>query len=360
MSGFVEQLAELQRTGARILWVVTEEEERAVALCRAAFGAPGGPAVAVWSRTRGMQLGAKGEVVPAPDGRAALDALFRGGDERPTVALLLDFHRELEDRDVARRLRDLLPAFYRQRRCAVVIAPRLAVPEGLQTEVTALRLPLPGAAELAQILAAMQGEAVRAAPDAAHAAVTAAAGLAYTQAQRAFNRALHVDAALGPAALAAVLEEKKRVLAQGRGLELVEAVERPEDLGGLEGFKAWIAERALAFAPGARAFGLAEPRGVMLLGVQGCGKSLAAKVVASVLRTPLLRLDLPRVLAGEGAEEGLSRALEAAEAIAPVALWVDEIEKGFAGSAPGQGSDARASRLLGAFSTWLQERRSAV
>jgi len=96
------------------------------------------------------------------------------------------------------------------------------------------------------------------------------------------------------------------------------------------------------------------------VGVQGCGKSLAAKAAASRLGIPLLRLDLPRVLGREGAEESLTRALEAAEAISPVALWVDEIEKGFAGSAPGQGGEARAARLLGAFSTWLQERRSAV
>jgi len=100
---------------------------------------------------------------------------------------------------------------------------------------------------------------------------------------------------------------------------------------------------------------------VMLLGVQGCGKSLAAKAVAGLLRIPLVRLDLPSVLGSrDGAEEGLARALASAEAIAPVALWVDEIEKGFAGSTPGQGADPRAARVLGAFSTWLQERRSPV
>jgi hypothetical protein len=394
VSDFVRQLAELHRTGARVLWIVTEEEERAVALCRAAFGGAAGPALAIWSRTRGMQSVSAPPPSPSPgqneraglsppspspslrervgvregldapdahDGRAALDALFRGGDERPTVALLLDFHQELEDRAVARRLRDLLPSFYKQRRCAVVIAPRLAVPEGLASEVTALRLPLPDREALAQILAAIQPDGARAEPAAAHAVLTAAAGLTYTQAQRAFNRARHLDAALGPPAVAAVLDDKKRLLAPGRGLELVEAADRPEDLGGLDSFKAWIAERALAFAPDARQYGLAAPRGVMLLGVQGCGKSLAAKVVANLLRVPLLRLDLPRVLgAGDAAEEGLARALEAAEAISPVALWVDEIEKGFAGSAPGQGGDARAARLLGSFSTWLQERRSAV
>ncbi|OFX21459.1 MAG: AAA family ATPase [Anaeromyxobacter sp. RBG_16_69_14] len=356
---FVEKLAELHRTGARIIYVVTDEEERAVALCRTALEGHGrgdGPAVAIWSRTRGLD-----PVDPmARSGGAALEALFRGG-ERPLVGVLLDFHLELEDRAVARRLRDLLPSFYPQRRCVVVIAPRLRLPEGLTGEATVLRLPLPDHDELAHVLASMLPPGGRAGEAAVHAAIIAAAGLTYTQAQRAFNRALHVDPALGPAAVAAVLDEKQRLLARDRGLELVEVKERPEDLGGLDTFKTWIRERALAFAPDARKFGLPAPRGVMLLGVQGCGKSLAAKAVAGLLGVPLLRLELARVLgAGDGAEEGLARALESAEAIAPVALWVDEIEKGFAGSAPGQGGDARAARLLGSFSTWLQERRGSV
>jgi SpoVK/Ycf46/Vps4 family AAA+-type ATPase len=140
----------------------------------------------------------------------------------------------------------------------------------------------------------------------------------------------------------------------------VEGPERPEDLGGLSGFKGWLDERALAFDAGAERFGLPPPRGVLLVGVQGCGKSLAAKAAAARFGVPLLRLDLPRVLGAAGAEESLARALEAAESIAPLALWVDEIEKGFAGTAPGQGGDPRAARLLGAFSTWLQERKGAV
>ena len=115
-------------------------------------------------------------------------------------------------------------------------------------------------------------------------------------------------------------------------------------------------------APDAQRFGLSPPRGVLLVGVQGCGKSLSAKCAAAQLGVPLLRLDLPRVLGagaeGRSAEESLARALEAAESVSPVALWVDEIEKGFAGA--GKGNDSRAARLLGAFSTWLQERTSAV
>ena len=140
----------------------------------------------------------------------------------------------------------------------------------------------------------------------------------------------------------------------------MESAERPEDLGGLPGFKAWMEERALAFDPDASRYGLPPPRGVLLVGIQGCGKSLAAKAAAASLGVPILRLDLPRVFGAAGAEESLHRALEAAEALAPVALWVDEIEKGFAGSSPADGADPRAARLLGAFSTWLQERRGPV
>lgn len=358
MSRFTEELAELRRTGARLLYVVTEEEERAVALCRAALGGEAG--VAVWSRTRGLDPLDRA----AGDPHAALQALVGpAGGERPLAALLLDFHHELEDRTVARHLRDVLPEFYPRRRCAVIVAPTLRLPEGLAAETTVLRLPLPDRDELAAALgalAATRGAPAAAAP-VAHAVLAAAAGLTYTQAQRTFSRALHADPALGGRALAVVTEEKQRLLARDRGLELVEVTERPDDLGGLEGFKAWLGERALAFAHDARGFGLAAPKGVMLLGVQGCGKSLAAKVVAGLLRIPLVRLDLPSVLGSrDGAEEGLARALASAEAIAPVALWVDEIEKGFAGSAPGEGADPRAARVLGAFSTWLQERRSPV
>jgi SpoVK/Ycf46/Vps4 family AAA+-type ATPase len=135
-----------------------------------------------------------------------------------------------------------------------------------------------------------------------------------------------------------------------------------ESVGGLESFKKWIDERALAFLPEARKYGLSEPRGVMLLGVQGCGKSLSAKSVARRFGVPLLRLDLARVTGGHSAssEEKLALALSAAESMAPAVLWVDEIEKAFAGTTGSDGRDSGAFRLLGSFSTWLQERQCPV
>jgi hypothetical protein len=352
------EIAELWAAGTPVLYVVTPEEDRAVALCQAAAQAFQAR-VGVWTAHRGLApLAPK-----ATDPVAMLDALAAA--PAPVLAVALDFHLALEQPAVARKLRDLLPKLAAEGRCLAIVAPRLALPDGIVSDAAVVRLPLPGEAELDALLDEVRGGLAAGAaplePEVRHRALVAARGLTDGQARRAFSRALRADAGLGPDAIRAVVTEKERLLARDLGLELVDSVERPEDVGGLAGFKAWMEERALAFDPDARRYGLPPPRGVLLVGVQGCGKSLTAKAAAARLGVPILRLDLPRVLgAGAGAEESLHRALEAAEALAPVALWVDEIEKGFAGSAPGDGGDPRAARLLGAFSTWLQERKGAV
>jgi hypothetical protein len=353
------EIAELWSAGTPVVYVVTSEEDRAVAVCAAAAAGFGARA-AVWSSHRGLEGLAPG----AKDPLALLDAL--AGAKAPLIVAALDFHEALRDQAVTRRLRDLVPRLAAEGRCLAIVAPRLVLPDGLAADVAVVRLPLPDDLELAAHLEAVQanlahpGLAAPLGPEVRHRALVAARGLSESQARRAFTRALRRDPALGAEGQALIAAEKKRLLARDLGLELVESSDGPDDLGGLPTFKAWMEERALAFAPDASRFGLPPPRGVLLVGVQGCGKSLAAKAAAARLGVPILRLDLPRVLGGSAAEERLTLALEAAEALAPVALWVDEIEKGFAGSTPGDGGDARAARLLGAFSTWLQERKGPV
>jgi len=361
VSDLAQEIAELWSAGTPLLYVVTPEEDRVVAICRAA-AAGFGARCAVWSSHRGLE----GLAPAAKDPAALLDALVRA--PAPVLVVALDLHVALQDPAMVRQLRDALPKLIAEGRCLVVVAPRLALPDGLASDAAVLRLPLPDDAELSavleRVLAALApaGQAPRPlAPEVRHRALVAARGLSEGQARRAFTRALRRDPALGHAGQAVVAAEKKRLLARDLGLELVESTETAEDLGGLPAFKAWMEERALAFDPDASRYGLPPPRGVLLVGVQGCGKSLAAKAAAARLGVPILRLDLPRVLGGAGqAEERLAHALEAAEALAPVALWVDEIEKGFAGSSPSDGADPRAARLLGAFSTWLQERKGPV
>lgn len=350
------EIAELWAAGTTIVYLVTHEETRAVAILEE-LAAQVDRGFAVWSTHRGLAPTA----VEARSPIEALDVLE--SVIAPGLAALLDFHEALTDRAVARRLRDLVAHLADERRCVVIVAPELRLPEGLSTEAAVVRMPLPDEASLAALLDGLTPEAPPS-KDNRDAAVRGARGLTSAQARRAFLRGLNADATLGPTATAIILGEKRRILSRDLGLDDVELTEKPEDIGGLESFKAWLFERAHAMAPEARRFGLAPPRGVLLVGVQGCGKSLSAKCVATQLGVPLLRLDLPRVLGagveGRSAEESLARALAAAESVAPVALWVDEIEKGFAGSTAGRGNDSRAARLLGAFSTWLQERTAAV
>jgi hypothetical protein len=352
------EIAELWAAGTGVIYLVTHEEARAVAML-AGIAERVERGFAVWSVHRGLDPTA----TEAREPLAVLDVL--ASPIAPALAVLLDFHDALVDPGVVRRLRDLVPLFAAEQRCVVVVAPELRLPDALAADAAVVRLPLPDEAELTVLLEELtRGAADAPASDERDAAVRGARGLTGTQARRAFVRALLTDGALGPTAISTILAEKRRVLSRDLGLEDVEVLERPEDIGGLESFKAWLFERAQAMAPDARRFGLSPPRGVLLVGVQGCGKSLSAKCAAAQLGVPLLRLDLPRVLGGgadgRSAEESLARALAAAESVSPVALWVDEIEKGFAGTATGRGTDSRAARLLGAFSTWLQERQSAV
>lgn len=350
---FAREIADLFSAKTPMVYLVTQDEERAVAICRLASQALRA-STSVWSLHSGLVPLAPGSREPL----TMLDSIYRG--PAPSLSVLLDFQQTWSDPLALRRLRDLLPVFAEEGHYLCVVAPRLDLPEGLSSDTAVVRLPLPDRAELGALFAELNKSGN--ASDARHRAVTAAGGLTYGQAKRAFIRALRADAALGEEALAIVLAEKRRILAQDLSLEYIETTEKMEDVGGLDSFKKWIDERAQAFRPEARQYGLSEPRGVMLLGVQGCGKSLSAKSVAGRFGVPLLRLDLARVTGTRtgSAEEKLALALSAAESIAPVVLWADEIEKAFAGTSGAEGHDSGAFRLLGAFSTWLQERQSPV
>lgn len=188
-----------------------------------------------------------------------------------------------------------------------------------------------------------------------------ALGLSEHAARRLLREAALAGAGDPARAAARLVAAKAEALHRGALLELAEAV--PEDmLGGLPGLKAWLRRRALALRPAARAAAIADPRGVLLVGVQGCGKSLAARVCADILGLGLVRLDPGRLFGGTvgESEANLRRLTAAAERLAPVVLWIDELDKGLVGS-EGAASDAgTAARVLGGLLTWLQERARPV
>jgi SpoVK/Ycf46/Vps4 family AAA+-type ATPase len=191
---------------------------------------------------------------------------------------------------------------------------------------------------------------------------TALRGLTLFEAERALTRAVLDDLTLGPRDIEVIAEMKKELLSRERVLDCVPEREGLDDVGGLRGLKAWLEKRRKAFTPEAKEFGIPAPRGILLLGVQGCGKSLAAKAVAKAWELPLLRLEPGRLFdkfIGES-EKNLDRALATAERMAPCVLMIDEIEKGFASVVSSESDGGLSRRILGRLLGWLQDREAPV
>jgi SpoVK/Ycf46/Vps4 family AAA+-type ATPase len=192
--------------------------------------------------------------------------------------------------------------------------------------------------------------------------VAAAHGLTLAEAENAFAKAIAQDNRLDGSDLRLILDEKSQVIRKSGLLEYYDTDQAIADVGGLATLKTWLKRRQNAFSDAARDFGLPSPKGLLLLGVQGCGKSLTAKAIATSWKLPLVRLDMGRIYSGlvGSSEENLRKAIRAVESLAPVVLWVDEVEKGLAGANGGGGDTGVSARVFGTLLTWLQEKTSPV
>ena len=287
------------------------------------------------------------------------------------VFILKDFHRHMDDPVVVRRLRDVGQKFATNRRTVVITAPEIAVPAELAKLVEYFDLPLPDRKRLQEIihdtftrLSKSYRLKMQLDPAGVDAMSANLRGLTEEEADRAISQALVTRYALCPESVTDVLEAKKQLLRHSGMLEFVEAQDNMAAVGGLENLKHWLGQRRGAWEDSAREFGLEPPRGVIILGVQGCGKSLCARAVAGEWKLPLVKFDTSAVydkFIGE-TEKRIRKVFQVAEGLAPCVLWIDELEKVFAGSGPDSASaDAGvSSRLLASFLSWMQDRKAAV
>ncbi len=288
---------------------------------------------------------------PAPEGRRGPTVLIAPGGAR----LLAD---PLAVQVLSERLLDLERAGL----TLVLVGPGLLAPPSLARDLVLLTLPLPSRAELEPLARAALTEPTGAdqkaelTPQLLEEAVQALQGLTLAQARRALRRVRGRDPR---GTLTELLAEKRDLLASSGSVEVVEQVPALSEIGGLDELKAWLERQRMALTQDARRFGLPVPRGVLLVGVQGCGKTLTAKAAAAVLGLPLLRLDMGLLHTAQHVpDENLRHALAVAEAMAPVVLWIDEIDKAFAGA--GSGASEAGARVFGSLLTWLGEQRSGV
>lgn len=283
------------------------------------------------------------------------------------VFLLKDFHPWLASPLVVRHLRDLVPALTAQNKNLLIMGPTANVPNELLRDAVAIELLLPGLPELRDELRDLMiqrqhlGEtAISLNARQEERLLKTLLGLTAKQARLALSRALLGRREIDEGVFDLLISEKKHMVQGSELLEFQGLAEGAADIGGLEALKDWIRKRAEAFSERARQQGIPSPRGVLLLGVQGCGKSLTARAIARMMSFPLVRLDVAMLLSGESgkSEKNLRDVLSLMEMIAPAVLWLDEIEKGFAGV--GDDGDSTMMRLLGRFLTWMQEKPAPV
>ena len=371
LSSFIDELDVLIRARYPLIYLVTWEEQRVDALL-ASLAESHGKALFTWSVTQGLCRLDDGRTASKADGStdpgAALAAVEKLAE--PALVVFKDFHPYLNDAAVIRRMRELARTLKSTFTTMMLVSPVLNIPPELEKEISVLDVPLPGIEDLLKLLreiVAVVRQGKRAVIDLRNEDVEpllkAALGLTLFEAENAFAKAIAQDQRLDATDIQLVLAEKRQVIRKSGLLEYCSTNESFACIGGLQNLKAWLDQRTAAFTERARQFGLPAPKGLLLLGVQGCGKSLTAKAVASQWHLPLLRLDMGRIFSGlvGSSEENMRKAMRVAESIAPAVLWVDELEKGLAGiGSSGTTDSGVTARVFGSFLTWLQEKTAPV
>jgi len=359
----------LVRSRYPLIYLLTHEESRASRLLRHVADRLG-KRIYFWSCSRGWHE----TDLPESDVRDPMKALRRvlTSSER-ALFVFQDLHPFLDSEKhprTVRLLRDIVAELKTSYKTVVLTGPILKVPEELDKDVNVVDLPLPDKAELMKVLdgllAQVEGSGrvrIDRDPDLKERVVQAALGLTESEAGNVFAKAIVQKATFDESDISLVLKEKQQIIRRSGLLEYVETQEGLDELGGLEVLKAWLRDRGCAFSDAAAAYGLPAPKGMLLLGVQGCGKSVCCKAVSALWRMPLLRMDVGALFNPfvGSSEANMRKAIMTAESLAPVVLWLDEIEKGFAGlKSSGQVDGGVTARVFATFLTWMQEKTAPV
>jgi AAA+ superfamily predicted ATPase len=371
-----DELEVLIRARYPLIYVTTWEEERVEEVLRR-IAVEREKRFFVWTITQGIvNAGAETQRTKSAgkttDPIAALDAVIDQVD--PAIFLFKDFHpftgADRGNIAVHRKLRDAAWHLRDSYKSIVIVAPALQIAPELQKDVTVVDFALPEPADFKRLLDRIitdvrENNQVRIELDdgSREKLLHAARGLTLKEAENVFAKTLVVDGRLSADDIDMVYSEKQQVIRKSGLLEYYESDERFAHVAGLDRLKEWFKKRSIAFSERAARFGLPAPRGVLLLGVQGCGKSLCAKAVSGLWRLPLLRFDVGRMFSSlvGSSEENVRRAIQTAESVAPAILWIDEIDKALAGSQNAAGSDGgTSSRVFGTLLTWLSEKTSPV
>jgi ATP-dependent 26S proteasome regulatory subunit len=362
-----EELNILIQAQYPLIYLVTAEEDRAEKeVAKIAQTKQQPRKLYVWTLTHGMVEHGQARTTQhntiSPE--AAIEWTTR--HKEPAIFIFKDLHPFKDSAAVTRWLRDAIASFQGTQKTIILMSPVQQVPIELEKEVVVIDFALPDLAALDRVLSHQLDSTRqnRISNEGREKLLKASLGLTKDEAEKVYRKAYVKRGKITEAEVDVILSEKKQLIRRNGILEFIEEDETIDSVGGLEELKGWLVQRSGAFTERARTYGLPQPKGMLILGVPGCGKSLIAKTTSRLWGLPLLRLDMGRVYDGSmvgRSEANLRGALKTAESISPAILFIDELDKAFAGTAGSGDSDGgTSSRIFGSFLTWMQEKTSPI
>lgn len=358
---FSDEFVLLLKARYPLVYIVTQEEDRLEYLIRKSVQTLLNRSVFTWDFVDGYNVNiSSNKNIAKRNPLQSLEYIETFSPETATLFILKDFQKFLTDIAISRKLRNLTRLLKIQPKTIVILAPNVSIPEELREFITVIHFKLPVfqeiKSELEKLLSSLNQ--IQDA-DFIEALSQACQGLSLERIRRVLSKTIATYKVIDERSINYVLKEKSQLISQTEILEFWSTNENLECVGGLENLKSWLKKRSYSFSERAINYGLPTPRGLLLVGIQGTGKSLTAKAIANEWKIPLLRLDVGRLFGGivGESESRVRQMIEIAEALAPCLLWIDEIDKAFKES---KGDSGTTNRVFSTFLTWLSEKKSSV
>ena len=359
---FNDELILLLKARYPIIYINTIEEDRVEYVIRKHIKASLNRSIYSWDFVDGYTNNPNNEGFAKRNPLQALELIERLTSETPALFLLKDFNRFLTDISISRKLKNVSRILKLQPKTIIIIGSEFQIPKELQDLITVLQFNLPLESEINQELTRLVTSLNLKIDQQLFESLTRACqGLSLERIRRVLSKIIATHKTIDEKSIDVLLSEKKQIISQTEILEYWAVNEGIDNIGGVDKLKEWLKKRKTSFGLKASNYGLPTPRGLLLVGIQGTGKSLMAKAIASEWQLPLLKLDVGKLFGGivGESESRLRQMIDVAETLAPCILWIDEIDKAFSNS-DNQGDSGTSNRVLATFISWLSEKTKPV
>ena len=359
---FNDELTLLLKARYPVIFINTIEEDRVEYVIRKHIKTSLNRSIYSWDFVDGYTNNPNNEGFAKRNPLQALELVERLTSETPAIFLLKDFNRFLADISISRKLKNISRMLKLQPKSIIIIGSDFNIPKELQDLITVIQFQLPVEGEISQELTRLINSLnINVNADLFESLTQACQGLSLERIRRVLSKIIATYKTIDENSISILLSEKKQIISQTEILEYWSVNEKITNIGGVENLKDWLKKRKSSFSLQAANYGLPTPRGLLLVGIQGTGKSLTAKAIASEWQLPLLKLDVGKLFGGivGESESRLRQMIEVSETLAPCILWIDEIDKAFSIN-ESKGDSGTSNRVLATFISWLSEKTKPV